>query len=139
LRHPARHPDIPGARRLQGPGLRSVRSRMVSLFHAAAGRAAREPRVRASARAGSGTRGRRRMSTLAGRVVAITGASAGIGLALARQLLAQGASVAAFARRADRLNQLATEAVAQPGRLLTVTGDVVREADVHALVDRTME
>lgn len=79
------------------------------------------------------------MSKLQGRVVAITGASAGIGLALARLLLTEGASVAAFARRTDRLDALAADAARHGWELLTVTGDVTREPDVQTLVDRTLE
>ncbi|MFO7300813.1 MAG: SDR family NAD(P)-dependent oxidoreductase [Acidobacteriota bacterium] len=78
------------------------------------------------------------MPRLEERVVAITGASAGIGLALAELLVARGASVAAFARRADRLEDLAGRTKAGPGRLLPVAGDVTREDDVQALVDRTV-
>jgi 3-oxoacyl-[acyl-carrier protein] reductase len=46
---------------------------------------------------------------LAGRVVAVTGASAGIGRAAARALVAEGASVVVGARRRERLDELATE------------------------------
>jgi short-subunit dehydrogenase len=75
------------------------------------------------------------MATLAGKVVAITGASAGIGLALARQLAAHGAHVAAFARRADRLDALVAETAPLAGKVRAVTGDVRHEADVQRLVD----
>jgi short-subunit dehydrogenase len=78
------------------------------------------------------------MDPLIGKVVAITGASAGIGLALARQLAARGAAVAVFARRADRLDALAAEANRLPGDMLAVTGDVANDVDVQALVDRTI-
>jgi short-subunit dehydrogenase len=78
------------------------------------------------------------MNALVGKVVAITGASAGIGLALARQLAAQGARVAVLARRTDRLNALAAEAAEMPGDMLAVGGDVANEDDVQALVDRTV-
>lgn len=79
------------------------------------------------------------MAPLTGRVIAITGASAGIGLATARHLLARGASVAAFARRADRLDALRDESVAWGDRLLAVAGDVTVETDLQRLVDRTVE
>jgi len=49
------------------------------------------------------------MRDLNGTVVAITGASAGIGAASARALVAEGASVVLGARRLERLEDLATE------------------------------
>ena len=49
------------------------------------------------------------MRDLAGQVVAITGASAGIGAASARALAAKGAKVALGARRVERLNEMVSE------------------------------
>jgi len=78
------------------------------------------------------------MGTLDHRVVAITGASAGIGRATAREVSARGATVALCARRADRLEGLAAEIVSRGGRAIAVAGDVTIEADMAALVERTV-
>jgi short-subunit dehydrogenase len=79
------------------------------------------------------------MARLAGRVVAITGASAGIGQACAEQLVAEGASVALLARRADRLNTLVADLTSRGGHAIAVPGDVTREDDVRTLVVRAVE
>jgi NADP-dependent 3-hydroxy acid dehydrogenase YdfG len=75
---------------------------------------------------------------LEGRVVAITGASSGIGHALARQSAAEGACVVASARRADRLEALAPATFAGGGRVVACPGDVTSEHDMQALVDRAL-
>ena len=76
------------------------------------------------------------MRDLNGNVVAITGASAGIGAATARALLEQGALVAVGARRTDRLEALASEF---PDRVEAVTMDVRAPDDSHKLVRRALE
>lgn len=70
---------------------------------------------------------------LAGRVVAITGASAGIGRETARLLVEAGASVALAARRAERLEALVEELGAD--RALAVPTDVRDPAQNRALVE----
>ena len=64
-------------------------------------------------------------------VVVITGASSGIGAALAREFSQAGAEVALFARRKDRLEAVAAEC---PGPCLVVPGDVTEEASRQRLL-----
>ena len=73
------------------------------------------------------------------RVIAITGASAGIGRTTALRLAREGASVAICARRADRLDAVATEIVAAGGLALPMVADVTRFGDMDAFVARTVE
>lgn len=81
------------------------------------------------------------MSTprLTGKVVAITGASAGIGRACALALWDEGAHVALSARRADRLHELVEIAATQGCRGLAFPSDVTSEDDMRAFVARTVE
>ncbi|MGC7096337.1 SDR family oxidoreductase [Amycolatopsis lurida] len=70
-----------------------------------------------------------------GKVVAITGASAGIGEATAELLAERGAKVVLGARRPDRLEALATRIAAAGGEVAWLITDVRERADVRALVD----
>jgi short-subunit dehydrogenase len=72
------------------------------------------------------------------RVVAITGASAGIGRATAVRLARDGASVVVCARRRDRLTALVEEIETAGGRALAVVADVTREDDMERLVQETL-
>jgi NADP-dependent 3-hydroxy acid dehydrogenase YdfG len=75
-------------------------------------------------------------TTLDGKIVLVTGASSGIGEATALALSAEGARVAAGARRADRLESLAAKA---PGEVLTLDLDVTDQESVRAAVAETVE
>ncbi len=72
-------------------------------------------------------------------VVAVTGASAGIGRAAAIRLARDGARVAMCARRRDRLDLLAADIVRAGGDALAVPADVTREADMDHFVRAAVE
>jgi len=72
------------------------------------------------------------------RIVAITGASAGIGRATAIRLARDGASVAICARRRDRLDAVADEIVRAGGTALPVVADVTRDAEMQGFVEQAV-
>jgi NADP-dependent 3-hydroxy acid dehydrogenase YdfG len=77
--------------------------------------------------------------SLRDKVIAITGASSGIGEATARLLAERGATVAIGARRTDRLDELATELRGAGATMLVVATDVTRRQDLERLVKRTVD
>jgi NADP-dependent 3-hydroxy acid dehydrogenase YdfG len=79
------------------------------------------------------------MKNVHGKVIAITGASSGIGAATARLLAAHGAKVVLGARRLDRLEALASEITAAGGEAVYARTDVSQRADVTALIQLACE
>jgi NADP-dependent 3-hydroxy acid dehydrogenase YdfG len=73
---------------------------------------------------------------LEGQVVAVTGASSGIGEATALACARAGAAVAMGARRTDRIEALAERIVKEGGRAIAVSTDVGEEAQAHEFVQR---
>ena len=71
---------------------------------------------------------------LTGRTAVVCGASAGMGLAIAEALAAEGVNVAMFARRRELLEREAERLGA-----LAVRGDVRDPADLERLVERTVQ
>jgi len=78
------------------------------------------------------------MQMLKDKVAIVTGASRGIGRAIALTLAAQGAKIVASGRNAEALASLAAEISALGGEVVTVSGDVALDADANALIDRAM-
>ena len=70
---------------------------------------------------------------LEGKVALITGGGTGIGEALARRFVAEGATVCITGRRAEKLAEVAASLPA--GRCHAIAGDVRSEADTRRMVD----
>lgn len=79
------------------------------------------------------------MSNGLDKVVAITGASSGIGEATAVELASRGAAVVLGARRTERLEVLAQKIRADGGRAELLDVDVTRRADLERLVALAVE
>src|SRR5918911_4463740 len=73
------------------------------------------------------------------RVVFITGASSGIGQALAVELGRRGASLGLLARRAEILSEIAKEVEEAGGRALALPADVREAEGVRAAADKLRE
>jgi NADP-dependent 3-hydroxy acid dehydrogenase YdfG len=81
-----------------------------------------------------------RPGDLRGQVAIVTGASSGIGEAIATALAGRGAHVAIAARRQERLHALAERLASQGQKeVLTVRCDVRQNEDVQALVRQTLD
>src|SRR3972149_9904249 len=76
---------------------------------------------------------------LRGRVALVTGASRGLGKAVAAALAAEGAQVAICARDAAVLEATAGEMARTGASVIPVAGDVTREEDVRRVVDATLQ
>lgn len=79
------------------------------------------------------------MNRLENKVAVVTGASSGIGNAIARLYAAEGAKVVMFARREDKLRETETEIIAAGGEAIACPGDLCSGEDVTRLFDLTIE
>jgi NAD(P)-dependent dehydrogenase (short-subunit alcohol dehydrogenase family) len=76
--------------------------------------------------------------TLTGKVAVVTGASRGIGAAIARELASAGCAVALAARSGDELHARAAEIAGAGGRALAHVADLREPAAPAALVEATV-
>ncbi|MEG4247553.1 MULTISPECIES: SDR family oxidoreductase [unclassified Microcoleus] len=80
------------------------------------------------------------MASLAGKVAIVTGASRGIGRAIALRLSQEGASVVVnYARGAEQAKDVVSAIEAAGGKALAVQADVSKTAEIRDLFDRTLE
>jgi len=82
--------------------------------------------------------GAREDMLLKDKVIVITGATSGIGAATAMEAARQGAKIVAASRRLDKGEELVARIRAEGGQAIFVRTDVGQEADIEALVGRTL-
>ncbi len=76
---------------------------------------------------------------LEGKVAIVTGASSGLGKSAALAMAKEGASVALFARRKEKLEELKKEIEANGGKAIAVKCDVTDEKNVKSAVEETFK
>ena len=75
----------------------------------------------------------------ADRVVLVTGATSGIGQATALKFAAAGADIAAVGRNQDALAELEGKLKAQDGKVLTLSAELSKDADIDRVVSQTVD
>jgi len=80
------------------------------------------------------------MSKLSGKVAVVTGASKGIGAAIAKALAHEGASVVVnYASSKDGADKVVDEINSNGGKAVAVGGDVTRQADANSIIDTAIK
>lgn len=79
------------------------------------------------------------MNTIENKVIIITGASSGIGVAIAKRLAREGATVALTARREDKLKTVCAEITAAGGKASYFVADISVKQQVKELVGKVVD
>ncbi|MBF6025371.1 glucose 1-dehydrogenase [Lysobacter niastensis] len=80
------------------------------------------------------------MSKLAGKVAVVTGASKGIGAAIATALAAEGAAVVVnYASSQEAADKVVAGITASGGKAIAVRGDVSKQAEAQAIIDTAVK
>ena len=79
------------------------------------------------------------MKRLEGKVAVVTGASQGIGLAIAQAFAREGAAVVMSARRADAIEEVARDIEKSGGKAIGVQADVARREDANRTIAAAVE
>src|SRR5438270_13480006 len=81
-----------------------------------------------------------REQKLTGKVAVVTGASKGIGAAIAKQLAGEGAAVVVnYASSKGGADRIVAEITEQGGKAIAVQADVARQADIRRLFAETLK
>jgi NAD(P)-dependent dehydrogenase (short-subunit alcohol dehydrogenase family) len=76
---------------------------------------------------------------LTGKIAIVTGASSGMGKAITTLFAQEGATVVGFARRKERLEELAANLSGAAGKVVPFAGDMSSQESIDALVDFTVK
>jgi NAD(P)-dependent dehydrogenase (short-subunit alcohol dehydrogenase family) len=79
------------------------------------------------------------MGVLSGKSAVVTGASSGMGWEIVKLFVKEGASVAAVARRKERLEKLALELAGEEGRVEIYPGDISLQEVNNGMIDFAVE
>ncbi|NGZ61310.1 MAG: hypothetical protein CV081_12530, partial [Nitrospira sp. LK265] len=79
------------------------------------------------------------MNRVEGKVAVVTGGNAGIGEAIAKRLVEEGASVVITGRRQQELDRVASVIRLNKGKVLGIAGSVTDETHVQDIVGRTLD
>ncbi|MDR0879544.1 MAG: glucose 1-dehydrogenase [Clostridioides sp.] len=75
---------------------------------------------------------------LLGKIAVITGASSGMGRAMALEFAKEGATVIAVARRKERLDEIVKEAYEFEGQIIAFKGDISNKEDVSNMLNMAL-